>query len=229
MTRESHLELKVGSFVLAGLVVMSFFVSSISNFSFVEKGWPFQAVFTFANGIKDAAPVRLAGTDVGIVKGIKIYTDAQDKHIKVRINCWVKEGVNIPIDSKVMINQLGLLGEKYVEIIPGQSAEFIKANAVIFGKDPVPVERVTEQVNEIADKISLTIDKVNNELLSQANRDAVTGALKGINELITKVNHGEGTIGRLFNDDSIYRNLDELTMDLKVNPWKLLYRPRNTK
>ena len=229
MTRESHLELKVGSFVLAGIVVLSFFVSSISNFSFVDKGWSFHAVFTFANGIKDAAPVRLAGTDVGIVKGIKVFTDAQDKHIKVRINLWVKEGVNIPVDSIVMINQLGLLGEKYVEILPGQSTEFIKANADVVGRDPVPVERVTEQVNKLADKIEITIDKVNNEWMSQANRDAVSGALKGLNELIAKINRGEGTVGRLFHDDSIYRNLDELTMDLKVNPWKLLYRPRNAK
>ncbi len=226
MTRESHLELKVGSFVLLGIAVLSFFVSSISNFSFVEKGWPFQAVFTFANGIKDAAPVRLAGIDVGIVKGIKVFTDPVDKHIKVRINLWVKEGVNIPADSSVFINQLGLLGEKYVEIFPGQSTEFIKPNTDIFGKDPVPVERVTEQVNKLADKIEQTIDKVNNELMSQANRDAVAGALKGINELVARINRGEGTIGRLFVDDSIYRNLNELTQDLKLNPWKLLYRPR---
>ncbi len=229
MTRESHLELKVGSFVLAGVLVLSFFVSSISNFSFVDKGWPMQAVFTFANGIKDAAPVRLAGIEVGIVKGIKVYTDEQDKRIKVRINLWIKEGINIPVDSKVIINQLGLLGEKYVEIFPGVSTEYVKVNTDILGKDPVPVERVTEQVNELADKISLTIDKVNSDLLSPANRDAVAGALKGINELIAKVNRGEGTVGRLFNDDSIYRNLEELTADLKLNPWKLLYRPRNIK
>ena len=229
MTRESNLELKVGSFVLAGLVVMCFFVGSISNFSFVEKGWPIQAVFTFANGIKDAAPVRLAGIEVGIVKGIKVYTDPEDIHIKVRINLWIKQGISIPVDSKVIINQLGLLGEKYVEIFPGQSEQYIKPNAQIIGKDPVPIERVTEQVNELADKISLTIDKVNSDLLSPANRDAVAGALKGINDLIAAVNRGEGTMGKLFHDESIYKNLEELTADLKLNPWKLLYRPRKVK
>lgn len=227
MTRESHLELKVGSFVLIAMVVLTFFVMSISKFSFVEQGWPMHAVFNFANGIKDAAPVRLAGIDVGIVKGIKVFTDDKDHQIKVRIHLWIREGVGIPVDSKVMINQLGLLGEKYVEILPGKSNEFIKSDASVVGKDPVPVERVTEQVNQLADKIEQTIDKVNNELMSQANRDAIAGALKGINDLMARINRGEGTIGRLFTDDSIYRNLNELTLDLKANPWKLLYRPRN--
>ncbi len=226
MTRESHLELKVGIFVLMGLAALTFFVGSISKFSFVEQGWPMQAVFTFANGIKDASPVRLAGIDVGIVRGIKVFTDENEKRIKVRINLWIREGVGIPIDSKIMINQLGLMGEKYVEIMPGIAQQTIKPNTDVIGKDPVPLERVTEQVNHLADKIEMTIDKVNNELMSQANRDAISGALKGINELIAKINKGEGTVGKLFGDDSIYRNLNELTLDLKANPWKLLYRPR---
>lgn len=226
MTRESHLELKVGGFVLAGILVLSFFICSVSTFTFVEKGWPMHAVFNFANGIKDASPVRLAGIEAGIVKGINVFTDPTDKHIRVRINLWIKEGINIPVDSTVMINQLGLLGEKYVEIFPGVSDQLIKPNSDLMGKDPVPVERVTEQVHQLATKIEITIDKVNNELLSKENRDAVTGALKGLNDLIAKVNRGEGTVGRLFNDDSIYRNVEELTSDLKNNPWKLLYRPR---
>ena len=38
MSRDSALELKVGSFVLVALLILSFFVVSVSNFSFFEKG-----------------------------------------------------------------------------------------------------------------------------------------------------------------------------------------------
>ena len=45
--------------------------------------------------------------------------DRPDGKTKARVEIWVKEDTKIPEDSQLTINQLGLLGEKYVEIIPG--------------------------------------------------------------------------------------------------------------
>ena len=201
MSRESHLELKVGSFVLLALAGMSYFIFSVSNLSLFEKGRPLQAVFGFANGLKEAAPVRLAGVEAGLVKNMEVFTDANDdQRTKVRVTMWIKEGVEIPVDSKVTINQLGLLGEKYVEIMPGTSTEFFKAGTVVVGFDPVPMEKISERVYALTEKMERTIDNINK---------------------------GQGTVGKFLTDESIYRNLDELTADLKANPWKLLYRPKN--
>ncbi|MBI3314798.1 MAG: MCE family protein [Candidatus Omnitrophica bacterium] len=200
MSRESHLELKVGSFVLLALIGLSYFMFSVSNLSLFEKGRALQAVFGFANGLKEAAPVRLAGVEAGLVKKMEVFTDDNDnKRTKVSVTMWIKQGVEIPVDSKVTINQLGLLGEKYVEIMPGTSTEFFKDGAVIVGHDPVPMEKLSERVNALTDKLETTIDNINK---------------------------GQGTIGKFLTDESIYRNLDELTADLKANPWKLLYRPK---
>ena len=200
MSRESHLELKVGSFVLLALAGLSYFIFSVSNLSLFEKGRPLQAVFGFANGLKEAAPVRLAGVEAGLVKNMEVFTDADDdQRTKVRVTMWIKEGVEIPVDSKVTINQLGLLGEKYVEIMPGTSTDFFKAGTVVVGFDPVPMEKISERVYALTEKLERTIDNINK---------------------------GQGTVGKFLTDESIYRNLDELTADLKANPWKLLYRPK---
>ena len=200
MSRESHLELKVGSFVLLALAGLSYFIFSVSNLSLFEKGHVLQAVFGFANGLKEAAPVRLAGVEAGLVKNMEVFADDNDnKKTKVRVTMWIKEGVEIPVDSKVTINQLGLLGEKYVEILPGTSTEFFKAGTVVVGFDPVPMEKISERVYALTDKLEKTIDNINK---------------------------GQGTVGKFLTDESIYRNLDELTADLKANPWKLLYRPK---
>ena len=200
MSRESHLELKVGSFVLLALAGLSYFIFSVSNLSLFEKGRPLQAVFGFANGLKEAAPVRLAGVEAGLVKNMEVFTDANDdQRTKVRVTMWIKEGVEIPVDSKVTINQLGLLGEKYVEIMPGTSTDFFKAGTVVVGFDPVPMEKISERVYALTEKMERTIDNINK---------------------------GQGTVGKFLTDESIYRNLDELTADLKANPWKLLYRPK---
>jgi len=208
MSRESSLELRVGGFVLLALVGLSFFVASISNLSFMEKGRPMQVIFTFANGLKDAAPVRLAGVEAGLVKYMEIFTDEADgRKTKVRVHIWLRQGVALPIDSTVNINQLGLLGEKYVEITPGRSTQFLQENSTLIGSDPVPMEKISQRVTSLTDKLEVTVDRVN--------------------DLVGKIQEGKGTVGRLLKDDSIYVNLEELTADLKVNPWKLLYRPKN--
>ncbi len=227
MTRESNLEIKVGSFVLMAMIALSFFIASMSDFSFAEKGTAYQVVFNFANGLREAAPVRIAGVDAGLVKKMEVFIDTADQqHTKVRAKIWIKEGMLIPTDSKLTINQLGLLGEKYVEIIPGVSSEFLKPGSIVAGKDPIPMEKIAEQVSAITTKLEVTIDSINNGILTDKNKASIELALDGLSAVAVGLKEGKGTIGRLLTDEAIFKNLEELTVDLKSNPWKLLYRPK---
>lgn len=227
MSREGQLELKVGGFVLVAMAALSFFVISISDLSFMKKGQGIQVVFGFANGLREAAPVRLAGVDAGLVKSLKVFTDDKDNSkTKVKVNLWIEEGIRIPADSKITINQLGLLGEKYVEIVPGVSAQNMAADALVIGIDPTPIEKITEQVAVLTGKIETTVDSINNGILTEENKKTLAEILQAFNVVASNIKNGRGTVGRLLNDDSIYKNLDELTADLKTNPWKLLYRPK---
>ena len=230
MSRDSHLELKVGSFVLLAVLCLTYFVASISNFSFAEKGYMIQADFSYANGLKDAAPVRFAGVDAGRVKKMNIFTDAADgQKTKVRIHLWVHQGIQIPSDSQLTINQLGLLGEKYIEIMPGKEAHFLNENAVVTGHDPIPLEKITERINHLTEKLEITVDSVNNGLLSAKNQQSIEETLTDFRDVMAHIKAGQGTVGKLLVDDGIYKNLDEFTADLKLNPWKLLYRPKLVK
>ncbi len=227
MSRDSGLELKVGSFVLMAALALTFFIISISDLSIFEKGRHIQVVFGFASGLREAAPVRLAGVEVGLVKKLQVFADAADERkTKVRVSVWIRDDIAIPVDSKITINQLGILGEKYLEIVPGKSADGIKDDSVIAGQDPVPMERIAEQVNTLMAKLSTTVDSVNNGILTDKNKQSLQEALEGFGAVGTDLKEGRGTLGKLLTDESIYTNLDDLTSDLKGNPWKLLYRPK---
>jgi phospholipid/cholesterol/gamma-HCH transport system substrate-binding protein len=227
MSRDNGLELKVGSFVLMAALALTFFIISISDLTLFEKGRHIQVVFGFASGLRDAAPVRLAGVEVGLVKKLQVFVDdADNRKTKVRVIVWIHDDIAIPVDSKITINQLGILGEKYLEIIPGNSADVIKDDSVVVGQDPVPIERIAEQVNTLMVKLGTTVDSVNTGILTDKNKQSLEDALAGLGAMGTDLKEGRGTLGKLLTDESIYDNLDDLTTDLKGNPWKLLYRPK---
>jgi phospholipid/cholesterol/gamma-HCH transport system substrate-binding protein len=227
MSRDNGLELKVGSFVLMAALALTFFIISVSDLSIFEKGRHIQIVFGFASGLREAAPVRLAGVEVGLVKKLQVFVDDGDsRKTKVRVNAWIKDDIAIPADSKITINQLGILGEKYLEIIPGNSTDVIKDDSVVVGQDPVPIEKITEGVAVLMTKLQTTVDSVNNGILTDKNKKSLEDALEGFGAAGTDLKEGRGTLGKLLTDESIYDNLDDMTSDLKGNPWKLLYRPK---
>lgn len=200
---KTKLELKVGIFVFAGLVILGSFVLSIGKFQTWTSGYQVSFLFDFINGVKVGAPVRFAGMDVGEVKAVGINFLPQEQKTQVQLYSWVKSGVKIPMDSEIWINTLGLLGEKYVEIIPGGDySQCLEAGQVMTGVDPVPMHEVMRTAKGIVDNL---------------------------NQTVTKINSGEGTAGKLLGDDTLYNNLEELSEDLKRHPWKLLWKTKEDK
>jgi phospholipid/cholesterol/gamma-HCH transport system substrate-binding protein len=197
---KTKLELQVGVFVFIGLVILGVLVLMIGKFELWNGGYEFATTFNFVNGVKLGAPVRFAGVDVGEVRDVQVYFSPEESRSKVRVVVWVKNGLQIPVDSTVWVNTLGLLGEKYVEIMAGDNREqFVTANYTLTGKDPVAMH----EVGELAKKVVTDID-----------------------DNIVKIKEGEGTVGRLLNDDSIYKEIEALVMDLRRHPWKLFWKTK---
>ena len=224
MPKETNLELKVGAFVLIAIGCLTVAILSISNFSFFEKGQALNVIFGYANGLKKAAPVRLAGVEAGRVKSIDILTEGDT--MKVKVELFIEDGIRIPVDSGISINQLGLLGEKYVEVTPGKSQQMIENGGRVIGVDPVPIDRITQRVDSMTENLQKTMEGINKGLLTEENTRSVSEILAGVRNIINEVQQGKGTLGMFLYNPNIYKNLDELSSDLKSNPWKLLYRPK---
>lgn len=200
---KTKLELKVGIFVFIGLIILMIFVLSIGGVKTWASGYRVNFIFGFINGVKTGAPVRFAGVDSGVVKAIKFYYDAEALKTRVRITCWVHKNVNIPLDSKIWVNTLGLLGEKYVEIMPGENYNnLLLANQEMFGEDPLPMNEIMKDAKHITDNLNTGLEKIMNK---------------------------EGTVGKLLFDDKVYNELDGLVTDLRKNPWKLFWKAKEKK
>lgn len=195
---KTKLELKVGIFVFIGLAILMVFILSIGGFKTWASGYRVKFTFTFINGVKLGAPVRFAGVDVGEVKKINFISDAGKN--KVEITAWVKQGVKIPVDSIIWVNTLGLLGEKYVEIIPGTDySRCLAANQSLAGVEPLPMQEVMQTAKNIVDNLD---------------------------QAVIKINKQEGTIGKLIYDDTVYNELEAFVKDIRAHPWKLLIKTK---
>ena len=198
---KTKLELKVGVFVFIGVVLLSFSVLSIGKVKHWTSGYKVRFGFNFVNGVKMGAPVRFAGVDQGEVKGIKLVFFPQEQKTRAYVECWIKNNISIPVDSTVWVNTLGLLGEKYIEIIPGKDYKNCLAPGdTMMGIDPIPMHEVSRQAMNI---------------------------VASLEKLVGAINTQEGTIGKFVYDPALYNNLEALTDDIKKNPWKLFHRGKN--
>jgi phospholipid/cholesterol/gamma-HCH transport system substrate-binding protein len=234
MFTRSDFELKVGIFIFIGIVILSVIVFSIGNFYTVKKGYTIDVVFSFANGISVGAPVRYAGVEVGEVRNIKVYFDEKENRPMVKVRIWVTQNTWINEDAVATINTLGLLGEKYLEITPGsREARLLESGDKLRGVDPVPTEALTRKTEEMLFKVGEMIESINSIVQDEEFKKSIKNTVINIENLsrnmedfIRTAKEGNGTIGRLMSDDTLYRHIDEMILDIKEHPWKLLFRPK---
>ncbi|MDP2928410.1 MAG: MlaD family protein [Candidatus Omnitrophota bacterium] len=200
---KTKLELKVGIFVFIGLTVLVIFILSIGGFKTWSSGYRINLIFNFVNGVKIGAPVRFAGVDVGEVKKINLQFKPAQNRADVCLEVWIRDIVRVPADSTVWVNTLGLLGEKYIEIIPGKDyTNFLKENQSLAGVDPLPMHEIFNQAESI---------------------------LHNLDDGIIKIRNKEGSLGKLIYDDKVYNELEALVTDVRKNPWKLLIKTKEKK
>ncbi len=234
MPKESNIEFKVGMFVFLAMLVLAFAVFSISDSKSLKNGMTLRVIFNFADGLRGSAPVRIAGVEEGIVKDIKIFFDRQDSKTKAEVLVMVNRDAKIPADSTIVINQLGLLGEKYIEVFPGiDTRNFFQNEQTIVGKDPIPQAMISEKIMQVAGKLESTIGGISEIINSDKNQESISKTLENLsflsgnlNTIAANIRDGKGTLGKFVSDDAVYQDVQAFAADLKANPWKLLYRPK---
>ena len=130
--RKIDLELIVGLFVLIGIIALSYISIKLGKMEWVGGGgYQVTAVFPGVAGLKVGALVEIAGVEVGRVKSINLDEDYQ-----ARVLLDIDWGVELQEDSIASIKTKGLLGEKYVEIVPGGADEIIENGGKIQDTEP---------------------------------------------------------------------------------------------
>lgn len=181
--------IKLGIFIVTGLslfVFALFYIGSKENL--FTNTFSLYAIFPDVSGLTQGNSVQFAGINVGTIQSIEII--ASDK-VKVNMSIVSKVKEFIKKDSEASINSDGLVGSKVLSISSGTSSgASIENGDSLHALKPLSMGDIISNLNE-----------------STKDAQVIT---RNLSDILSKVNNGEGTIGKLINNSDIFDDLDSL-------------------
>lgn len=140
---------KVGIVMLVALAVLGYFILRIEDINLSRRGQmrEVKVVFDNAAGLEDEATVRIGGVRKGHVTKIESLPDG-----RALVTMTVMDDVPLHSDASAKIANLGLLGERYVEIDPGTAGAPVltQQSVQIPGAQTASIDEITDEVAAIA-------------------------------------------------------------------------------
>ncbi len=194
MEKTTGQKLRLGIFVIAGLVFFAVAVYFIGNKqNLFGNTFTVKSVFRNVNGLQTGNNVRYSGINAGTVSRMELQSDTSIL-VEMIINEDIRQ--HFRKDAIAMIGSDGLVGSVIINIIPGDGAQ--------------PVVESGDYIESYS-RISTS------DMMSSFNTTGENAALLTADLLkITRaINNGEGTLGMLMNDPIIAKNLNETVANLK--------------
>jgi phospholipid/cholesterol/gamma-HCH transport system substrate-binding protein len=155
---------KVGLFATVCLIVLAVLIWKIEDINpFTKEAKTVDAVFDSVAGLDDKATVRVAGVRVGRVQAVGL--DGR----RARVTLLLEQPVALTEGSYARIANLGLLGEKYIELIPGpMDAPPLPPGVVLPGKTPPTIDEAIAKINDIGTSIQQVTGSISGANLGES-------------------------------------------------------------
>lgn len=240
MAKRTLDNIKLGFFVLVGLVLLIFFFYMLSkNQSFFASRFEVKAHFQNVSGLVPGNNVRVSGIVVGVVEAVDLVSDTL-----VVVTLALDENMKTVIRKNALasIGTDGLIGNRVVDLLPLKDpAPLIEPGDILQAQNDVSTGemlRTLDQTNRnvlvISEKLMETIDRINkssqlstlltDETLSRdlkvalQNLRSATGqasaTMQDLRLVVGGVKEGKGTAGMLLRDSSIAIELNETVQTL---------------
>jgi len=201
-------EIKVGILVLLGILLLFYMSFKIERFGFLkEKGYELTVFLDNASGIDLRTPVQISGVTVGKVRSVKL------EGFKAKVVMLIKEGVKIPKDSACVVRTQGVLGDRYIEILPGKEKVYLSERGIIENVEVYPsfddmfkrIDRAASSFGDVVGELKGLIGEKEKANLKESLKN-IKSATSEFSELISK---NKESIGRVIS------NADEAAEGLK--------------
>lgn len=175
-------ELKIGILTIFALVMAAVLIFAVGGGGFFWQQYQLKVMFGNVAGLQSGSPVRLAGVQIGSVTDVRFVGTG----VEVWFDVSKDQQPLITTDSRASIGSISLLGEGAIDITPSGTGT------------PVPAWGYLQSMPPQGS-------------LAEATEQA-TASLGEARALIQDIRAGKGTIGKLFTDEAVYRDLDKFVV-----------------
>lgn len=217
---KNSLETKLGIFVALTVIAAVIIVETLGSADLFSRGYRLNARFSTVQDLKVGDHVKMAGVEIGKVDKIMLGDSKVTVVMKVRSDAAVKT------DSKATIKFAGLMGQNFVSISFGTpDAPKVEPGAVLETVEQPDLSAIMAKLDEAAAGIkrvgdSFSGDKIDNLLgpltdFVKQNSAPITATIANIKNVSSQIAAGQGTIGKLIYDDSLYNTANSTVSNLQ--------------
>ena len=191
-------EAKVGAFAVGGLMALGSAVYAVGDFNIVGgDDLTVYAGFPQVLGLETQSAVRLRGVPVGNVAEIK--NDGSGVTVTLR----VKPDTKIPKDSRVTVSSSGVMGEKFVNIMPGRDdGDYLQDGDYVYGVEEADMNAMFDGMNKVLEKVDDLLGDVQNIVGNETFQTSVITMSKNMEEASGNVNQFTSSLAKMSNDNA---------------------------
>ncbi len=206
---KNTLETRLGLFFALALVTAFILLEMVGGADFLKKTIPVRVRFNNIQELKAGDPVKMAGVQVGRVEGIQIVDQ------KVEVLMKLHREAEVRTSSRATIKFVGLMGQNFVSIDFGTSqSPKAASNTLLESGDQVDLSTLMSKLEGVASGVEGLTKNFSGENFSnllgpftdflKQNNPKLTAILGNLQNITTQISEGQGTVGKLISDDSLY-------------------------
>lgn len=175
--RSKQNEIKAGVVILIGLALLLALLLKASRWQPNANTQEIKIRFDNVGGLLKSAPVGIQGMDIGKVKKIELMGNW------VQVTANIDKSIEIRDGYRILIDVVGIVGEKYIEIVNGPNTNAVTKDDPLLGISPTSIGNILIKANEAAQKAADTLMAAKNMI--DNNKDEVQTGIKEVRKFIT--------------------------------------------
>lgn len=229
---QKKIEIRVGAFVLFGLVIIGVLVVVFGRVgNWLNPTYPITVQFDNASGVIKNSQVLYRGAKVGTVAD-RPRIQSGGRYVELAIN--VQSDIQIPTNASFQVGSYGLLGDRFVNILPPrgeESGEYLQPGAVVNGLPTTGINDLAARAEPVIQRLDLIASKLDNEVftkefsinLNEAIKNA-NSALSRFDALLADAQSGKGVLHTLLKDPQASADLKATLSEVRMLTYNLRVR-----
>ena len=209
----------IGATIFLALLILFLSIFWLGQYRYSQRGYLISVSFNDVSGLNRDDPVQMLGVKIGKVEKLNL------KNEQVIVNLRIDEEYQLPKDSKIVIESIGMLGEKAIKIKPGNSSLYFSPGDSAQGQVAFGLDNLGDMVLELKSRTDKLFSDEN-----LANLSAIFSDLtKTINQIEQISNHHGDDIGAIIQNvrkgsgmlTENRKNVNDIISNMKASTTKL--------